>query len=141
MTGGQGVCLLCWIGSCSVDYLPVRGVPLPGVARWREQVPVAPLVERSLCPAVGLLLPDGTCRICVLMPILRSFFYAPGSVLRVALSRFALWMVDGLVISGVSLGPYPELLAIGYRPCSDPQRLCPGPYLPCLHWGPDLARR
>ena len=89
MTGGQGVCLLCQIGSCFVDSLPVRGVPLPGVVRWRDLALVPPLVGQSLYQVVGLLLSDGTCHISVLVPMLRTFFYVPGFVLQVSISRFA----------------------------------------------------
>ena len=132
MTGGQGVCLLFQIGSCFVDSLPVWGVPPAGVVRWRDLALVPLLVERSLYLAVGLLLSDGTCRISFLVPMPSTFFYVPGFVPQVSLSRFALGMVDGLVISGVSLGPYSELLTIGCFLLPDPPCPCPGLYLPCL---------
>ena len=88
--------------------LPVLqlGVPPPGVVvRGHVLALVLSLVGRLSHPVARLPLPAGMYRIS---------FLGHGRVSRLLI---AFWSVGDLVIFGTLLGPYPELLLIGYLRC------------------------
>ena len=92
--------------------LPVQGVPLPGVVvRGRVLALVPSLVGRLFHPVARLPLPAGMCRTTFLVHVFRTSFLVHGRVLGLSI---AFWSMGDLVIFGVLLGPYSELLLIGY---------------------------